>query len=391
MTNDRLIVAHSHPVWLAQTQTWMYNQVKYLPQSIDAHILCERTENLDQFGMPNIHCLAEASRPQYYWDKGLRKLRIRRHLGFYVARGRELGADIVHSHFGNVGWANLGAVRRLGAKHVVTFYGLDVNRLPQMNRRWISRYQKLFREADLFLCEGPHMAKCLIGLGCPEEKIKVHHLGVEVDKIAFRPRAWKPGEILRVLIAATYREKKGIPYALEALAGIQHEVPLEVTIIGEATYEERSQKEKGEIMGILARTGLGQKTKLLGFQPHSILFDEAYKHHIFLSPSVTASDGDTEGGAPVGIIEMTASGMPIVSTTHCDIPNVIAPENQDMLADERDVEGLISRLRWLVENHLRWENITASGRRHVEEQFSVVQQSRALVSAYRSVLSGSEF
>ncbi len=61
----------------------------------------------------------------------------------------------------------------------------------------------------------------------------------------------------------------------------------------------------------------------MGYQPHSTLFAEAYRHHIFLSPSVTASTGDTEGGAPVSLIEMAATGMLIVSTTHCDIPEVI--------------------------------------------------------------------
>ncbi len=47
------------------------------------------------------------------------------------------------------------------------------------------------------------------------------------------------------------------------------------------------------------------------------------RHHLFLSPSVTAPDGDSEGGAPVSIIEAAATGMPVVSTTHCDIPQAV--------------------------------------------------------------------
>ena len=31
--------------------------------------------------------------------------------------------------------------------------------------------------------------------------------------------------------------------------------------------------------------------------------------HLFLSPSVTAADGDTEGGAPVGLIEASATDL----------------------------------------------------------------------------------
>ena len=64
------------------------------------------------------------------------------------------------------------------------------------------------------------------------------------------------------------------------------------------------------------------------------------KHDVFLAPSVTASNGDTEGGAPVAIIEMAASGMPIVSTRHCDIPSVVLDGVTGLLAAERDSEGL---------------------------------------------------
>src|SRR5690606_39794503 len=61
----------------------------------------------------------------------------------------------------------------------------------------------------------------------------------------------------------------------------------------------------------------------LGYQPWRALMDAAYRHHVFLSPSITASDGDTEGGAPVGLIEMAATGMPVISSRHADIPEVI--------------------------------------------------------------------
>ena len=98
-------------------------------------------------------------------------------------------------------------------------------------------------------------------------------------------------------------------------------------------------------MAMIEKYNLRSKVRLLGYQPFSVMLEEAYGHHIFLSPSVTASDGDTEGGAPVGIIEMTASGMPVISTTHCDIPEVIQNGVTGLLAEERDVEGLIDNVR----------------------------------------------
>ena len=366
--------------------TWLYNQVYYLPNEVESHIVCETTENLAQFWLPNIHSLAEAPCWRYYWDLGLRKLRIRRHIGFLVEQTKLYHAQVLHSHFGNIGWANLEAVKQAGLKHVVTFYGLDVNYLPKQDPSWHNRYQSLFAQIDCVLCEGTHMAKCVIALGCQEDKVRVHHLGVRVNEIAFKPRVWSSGEPLRVLIAASFREKKGIPYALEALGRIQHDVPLEITIIGDASTEARSQAEKQKILVTIEKYNLQSKVRLLGYQSHSVLFKEAYKHHVFLSPSVTASDGDTEGGAPVVLIEMAATGMPIVSTRHCDIPGVVEHGVTGLLSQERDVDGLTSELKWLVNHPEQWSHMAEAGRRRVQEKFNASTQGHRLAEIYLAVI-----
>lgn len=391
MSGPKLTVLHSVSSWLPLTETWLFNQVRFLPPHIENHIVSEETENLDQFYLPNIHSLRDATRWRYLWDKGLRKIRVRHHLGFLVDQAKRHGAQILHSHFGNVGWANLEAARQAGLKHVVTFYGLDVNYLPTKDPCWNDRYRALFSKVDAILCEGPHMARCIVKLGCPEEKVQVHHLGVRVDEIEFKPRVWSPTEPLRVLIAASFREKKGIPYGLEALGRLQNEVPLEITIIGEATREERDQTEKWRILKTIEKHKLAPKIRMLGYQPHKVLMDEAYKHHVFLSPSVTASDGDTEGGAPVTIIEMAATGMPIISTTHCDIPEVIKHGITGLLAEERDVNGLFDHFRWLINQPEAWLEMLQSGRQYVASRYNVSIQGERLGSVYREISEGIEW
>ena len=379
---EKITVIHSFPIWLPQTQTWMYNQVRYLPEDrIENHIVCERTENLEQFRVPNIHCAPEFSKTRYLWDKILRKFRIRRHLGFLTDMIKKHKAQVLHSHFGNVGWANLGAVRQTGVRHVVTFYGQDVNRLPQTDSRWLMRYRQLFKNVDKILCEGPHMAQCIVKLGCPEHKVHVHHLGVKTDKIEFKPRVWKPVTPLRVLIAATFREKKGIPYAIEALGKLQYDVPLEITIIGDAKLPDELE-EKKRILSMIEKYNLQEKVRMMGYQPYCIFFEEAYKHHIFLSPSITASNGDTEGGAPVSIIEMAATGMPIISTNHCDIPNVIMDGATGLLAEEHDMNGLLNHLKWLTNCPEKWFSMIQAGRKHVADKFNTAIQGEKLAFIY---------
>ena len=383
----KLKLIHSFPTWLPQTQTWMYNQVKQLQRlGVEAHVVCERTENLDQFAVANIHSLENEPRYRQIWDKGLRKLRIRRHLNYLVATSRKTDVKIIHSHFGNVGWANLGAIRKLKVKHVVTFYGIDVTKFPIQHPVWRGRYHRLFTEVDRVLCEGSHMARCVVALGCPDHKVKVQHLGVDVDNIPFRPRQWHADEPLRVLLAASFREKKGIPYAIEALQIVAREVPVQLTIIGDAGKEPESQREKARVLTALDRSGLKAHTRLLGYQTHQTMLQEAYNHHLFLQPSITAQDGDTEGGAPVAIIEMLATGMPVVATTHCDIPEVVGPAFAYLLAPERDVAKLAACIQALLDEPDSWLGLVQRGREHIEHEYHRSRQAERLIEHYNEIL-----
>ena len=378
----RLTAVQSLLRWLPLTETWLYTQVRYLPADIESHVVCRGTQNLDAFPHPHIHSFASRPAPEQLWDRGMRRLGFRRHLGLLSSVIRNTGARIVHSHMGNQGWMDSRAVAAAGARHVVTFYGVDVGRLPQTDPRWHSRYAEMFESVGRVLCEGEHMASRVVALGCPQARVRVHHLGIELDRIPYEPRTRAPGEPLRVLMAGSFREKKGMPYALEALAGIQNQVDIEVTVIGDASDEERSQAEKRLILDTIEKGNLGAKVRLLGYQPYDVMLEEAKRHHVFLSPSVTAADGDTEGGAPVTIIEMAASGMMIVSTSHCDIPGVVADGETGLLAAERDVDGLVERLEWLVANPGEWRRMQDAGRAHMEAEFDARRQGERLGEIY---------
>jgi colanic acid/amylovoran biosynthesis glycosyltransferase len=380
-----VIVVQSVQRWLPQTETWLYTQVTSLPDDIVSHVACTRTENFDQFPYPRVHALMDLPRWQHVWDRAMRRLRFRNHLHFLYAVARRTRARVLHSHFGFVGWRDLGVSRGLGIAHVVTFYGVDVLFYPTMDPRWRDRYREMFTEIDLVLCEGPFMGQSIVALGCPPPKMRVHHLGIDLSLIPFEPRTWKPGETLRVLMSGSFREKKGFPYALEALARLRKTVPLEITLIGDQHGEPRTIREKEKILEAIDRGGLADCTRMPGYQPYRVVMEEARRHHVFLSPSVVAADGDTEGGAPVSLIEMSASGMMIVSTTHCDIPGVILDGKTGLLAPERDVDALVDHLHWIVAHPDRWPDMQRAGRTHMETEFDARRQGERLGAIYREL------
>ena len=384
-----ITVAHSFPVWLPQTQTWLYNQVRFLPDPVDAHVICKETQNLQQFDLPGIHALSGPSS-----RISALTTRLFRHLDYhwYVIRQcRSIRPDVLHSHFGPVGWKNHRMLQLFrphslqNMKHVVTFYGQDVDHLPKVNPSWKRRYRDMFRKLDLVLCEGSFMAEKVAQLGCPEERIRIQHLGVDLDQIAFHPRVMKPGEPFRILMAAAFRPKKGFLYGMKALDRLASKYDIRLTLVGDTTGDPDSNREKERIMQFLSSVQWKEKVTLRGFLTRDELRNTALEHHIYLAPSVTAEDGDSEGGAPVSLIEMAAGGMPVISTRHCDIPEVIRHGKSGLLANEGDVEGLAAHLDTLLSDPESWPGFAREARKHIEEHYDARKQGKRLMEKYTEV------
>ena len=369
--------------WLAQTETWLYNQVRFLPKAVECHVVTQTVQNRDQFEVPHLHALENAPWPRRALDAAMMRVRARRYPGFLVERGRAIRPDVMHAHFGPWGWSVRHAARRIDVPLVVTFYGFDVHQLPKAQPCFRQRYDDLFRDAAAVLCEGEHMRAGVIDLGCPPETVHVHRLGIDLDQTVFRPREIKSGQRLRVLMASAFREKKGIPIGIEALGRVARDVDLELTIVGDASELAASRTEKQRIEMAVLRSGLSGRVHWRGFLKHNELQREVDQHDLFLCPSHEASDGDTEGGAPVVLIEMAAAGIPVVSTEHCDIPGVVRNGETGLLAREGNVESLEAAIRRAIDIGPRWRSMTEAAREHIEERFDARRQGEALAEHYR--------
>ena len=64
-------------------------------------------------------------------------------------------------------------------------------------------------------------------------------------------------------------------------------------------------------------------------------------YHVFIQPSCYTATRDCEGGAPLVLLNAQATGMPVITTTHCDIPDEVIHNETGLLTAERDIEGLV--------------------------------------------------
>jgi colanic acid/amylovoran biosynthesis glycosyltransferase len=300
---------------------------------------------------------------------------------------RENDVKILHSHFGNHGWQDLGLAKKLGIPHVVSFYGADMSKRPKVDPRWRDRYHELFHEASLIIAEGPFARKTLVGLGCPHDKVVVNRLGVDLGKIDFKERRLHKNETVKILTAGTFTEKKGIPYAIEAFAlSLRNYSNMRMTLVGDANEDDEQQGEKRKIFGLIEKYNVREKINWLGYIPYHELLKLSYSHHIFLAPSLTAKSGDTEGGSPVILTEAIASGMPVIASKHADIPEVVLNGESGWLVDERSAEQLAERIQYLVRNPDQLESMGRVGRKHIEHNYNLIFQIRCLEETYQQLL-----
>ena len=375
---EKPTVAHCANPFLTLTMVWCYDQIRSLSR-YRPFVLTQALRNEDVFPVETLYSSEDLTRMRRFAYRVIRKIR-----GTYAGYGNILKEErtaIVHAHFGQEGYFCLAARRSAGVPMVTTFYGMDASALPR-RRLWRRRFRRLFREGERFLVEGPYMGESLVSIGCPPEKVHLHRLGVDLGKIAQAPPEAR--EEAAVLMYANFREKKGHVFGLRACRKILGSHPgLKVRIIGDGELGSEVEKE-------IARLGLGDRVVLLGMLPHAACLEELARAAVLLYPSVTASDGDTEGGAPVALIEAMASGLPIVSSLHADIPTVAPDAQCALLFPERDVDGLAEGLDALLGSGRLRDDMGRAGRAHAEDAHDMRKQGIRLEAVYDQVITSSK-
>ena len=291
--------------------------------------------------------------------------------------------DIVHCHFGPNG--DLGALlKSVGAvrgKVVTTFHGYDLSNY--LRAKGSNAYDSLFRTGDLFLPISERWKEELVELGCNENKIVVHRMGVDLGSFAFSPRQLRDDGRIQLLTVARLVEKKGVRYGIQAVAKLLDQYQrIEYRIVGDGPL-------KDDIGRLIDELGIGDRVKLLGWKRQAETIELMKEAHIFLAPSVTGGDGGQEG-IPVALMEALAQGLPVVSTQHGGIPELIQDGKSGFLVPERDVDALARKLEYLIQHPEIWPEMGRAGRDYVEMYYDIDKLNDRLVGLFQRLLDGSD-
>ncbi|HHT9136016.1 MAG TPA: glycosyltransferase [Candidatus Wunengus sp. YC60] len=379
------IIAHAIQTYLGLSETFIYSYLTNIKR-YKPIVLTTQVTHSEQFPFRPIYDSSIIKRYSWWWFRDrlgyylyLNKKIYFEHILYFKYVLKQEQARLIHAHFGPQGVAMIPIKRWLKLPLITTFYGFDVTQLPR-EELWNKAYQRLFNEGDLFLVEGNNMKRALMGIGCPEEKISIEYIGVDIEKIHFKERVSPSDGRIVILFCGRFVEKKGLIYALQALnILIPKNQRIEFRIIGDGILRDN-------IGAFIHENNLSPYVCLLGYQTHRVFLEELEKAHIYIQPSATAQNGDSEGGAPTTLLEAQASGVPVLSTYHADIPEVVVNGKSGFLVPERDADALAERLGYLIDHPEEWPTMGREGRRHVEMNYNIHKEVEKLENIYDTLI-----
>lgn len=171
--------------------------------------------------------------------------------------------------------------------------------------------------------------------------------------------------------------KKGIYYAIKAFKKVLKNfrgVPLEYNIVGEG-------ENKKDYVNLIKEDGLSENIKILGWQTQEYVRANMSSSHIFILPRITSPDGDMEG-IPVVLMEAMASGMPVISTYHSGIAEVVQDGISGFLVPEKNINALARRMLYLIEHPEIWPSMGQAGRTFIERHHNSKILNRQLTGIY---------
>lgn len=298
--------------------------------------------------------------PSLFWHRAWSLDQLRRTARFLPIRPYDIcycafGMDAPHA----LRLRRLGA---LGGELVVAFRGADTTKY--VARRGPRVYARIFRQARLLLPVCDFLARRLVELGAPPERVVVHRTGIDLKRWPYHERRPARDSRLRLVTVGRLVEKKGIDHVLRAVRIlVDRGVDVEYRLLGDGPRRER-------LAALTAQLGVEDRVTLHGRHGQEKVRDALEGSDVLVAASVTAADGDEEG-IPNVLKEAMALGLPVVGTRHAGIPELIEDGVSGFLVPERDETALADALQRLAAEPGRWAAMGRAGRARIEREYDI--------------------
>jgi colanic acid/amylovoran biosynthesis glycosyltransferase len=203
--------------------------------------------------------------------------------------------------------------------------------------------------------------------------------GIDCDRFTFAPRHYPDDGVIRIVTTGRLVEKKGIEYGIRAIAQLaKTHSQIQYLIIGDGPL-------KAALQALVDELHMHEVIQFLGQKKQQEIIRTLEQAQLFIAPCVTAADGNQD--APVNVLkEAMAMGLPVVSTIHGGIPELVEDGISGFLVPERDVEALATKLADLIAHPEWWVSMGKAGHDFVKSHYGLTQLNDELVDIYQHLI-----
>lgn len=277
----------------------------------------------------------------------------------YLKAFSDTRPDVVLAEWGPVAVRCMEACAIARVPLVAHFHGYDTSVRTVLTEH--DGYRDLFPRAAALVAVSRAMHRKLIDLGAPFDK--VHYNPYGVDTGAFVPG--RPDLAPPIFVAVgRFVEKKAPHLTILSFAEVHRAMPdVRLRMIGDGPLLESCKD--------LARAlRLGDAIEFFGGMNTAQIAAELPKARCFVQHSIEAQNGDCEG-TPNVVLEAGACGVPVVSTTHAGIPDVVIDGDTGFLVPEFDIQAMADRMACLARSPDRARVMGVAARARIEQWFTV--------------------
>ncbi len=280
---------------------------------------------------------------------------------------RKQNIKLVLAEYGPVGVHWLRVCKRAGIPLLVYFHGFDATRADVLSQYQL-KYKELFDYASSIFVVSKPMKKKLFEWGAPDPKLVLNPCGVDLNLFKYHERSSTEHIVLSI---GRFANTKRPDLVIKAFAKVLETIPNAILRMGGA----------GELLADCKRQveqlQLTDRIHFLGVLTPMQVSQEMEMAQVFVQHSMTTTDGETEG-TPVAIMEAGACGVPVVSTLHAGIPEIVEDGITGYLVAEGDVDGMASYITKLLLDAQLSKEMGLAAMKRITEHFSLDKNIRIL-------------
>ncbi len=257
--------------------------------------------------------------------------------------------ELILAEYGPVGVQLMEIAKDTGIPLVVNFHGYDVYH-QKIKNEFKESYKSLFKNAAALIAVSRQMKDELISMGADEYKIIYQPAFVDLELFQYCDVSKNAPVFLSV---GRFSETKSPHLTILAFTKVLQTIPdAKLIMIGKDGGGELFEACKILVRSLQLENNVEFKEIL---SPEEV-YVEMKKAKVFVQHSVTTPVNKDKEGTPIAVLEAMAAGLPVVSTRHGGIKEVITENETGFLVDEYDVDGMANAmLRLVADSNLVFE------------------------------------